>query len=58
MKITPLERIIGTVAGTAPLVASVTLDKHFGFAIGCGCWGLLVLAWVWNETLGKGKTES
>lgn len=43
------ERIVGTLAGTVPFAASIMLDKHFGFAIGAGLWGLLVISWVWNE---------
>jgi hypothetical protein len=46
--ITTMERIVGTVAGTLPFAASIMLDKHFGYAIGAGLWGVLVLSWVWN----------
>jgi hypothetical protein len=53
-----LERIVGTVAGTLPLAASIILDKHFGYAMGAGLWGLLVICWVWNANVGKGKTEA
>lgn len=53
-----MERIIGTLAGTVPFAASIMLDKHFGYALGAGFWGLLVLSWVWNEKIGKGAAES
>ncbi|MCH8243546.1 MAG: hypothetical protein IH897_13190 [Planctomycetes bacterium] len=54
-RITPLERIIGTVSGTLPLAASIIIDKPFGYALGTGLWGLLVISWVWN--LGKQTEE-
>ena len=52
------ERVVGTLAGTVPFAASIMLDKHFGYAIGAGFWGLLVISWVWNERLGKGSPTS
>ncbi len=46
--ITAMERIVGTIAGTVPFAASIILDKHFGYAIGAGLWGMFILAWVWD----------
>ncbi|KKM16738.1 hypothetical protein LCGC14_1682750 [marine sediment metagenome] len=56
-KITPLERIVGTAAATLPLAASIILDKHFGYALGTGLWGMLILAWVWNLSAQKEARE-
>ena len=41
-----LERIIGIVAGAAPFVLAVGLDKSWGWGVGTAFWGMFVIIFV------------
>ncbi len=42
-----LTRIVGTIAGAAPFILAVGLERSAGWGFGTGAWGVLVLIMVW-----------
>jgi uncharacterized membrane protein (UPF0136 family) len=49
-----LERITGTIAGAAPFLATVCLDKGWQWGVGTALWGLAVIIMIGTETKPQG----